>query len=127
VADPAKSVALDLDGPAAPPRSNGELVFETPWESRLFGITLALAEAGHFEWEEFRRLLIDEIAHWERESARHPDQRWSYYARWHAALERLLATRGLCAAAEIETRTADLRSRPPGHDHYSDERVPSQA
>jgi len=117
VADPAKNVELDLDGPAAPPRSNGELVFETPWESRLFGITMALAEAGHFEWEEFRRLLIDEIAHWERESAQRPDERWGYYALWHAALERLLAARGLCVAAEIEMRTADLGARPPGHDH----------
>ena len=25
---------LDLDGPSAPPRSNGALVFEEPWESR---------------------------------------------------------------------------------------------
>ena len=32
--------------PAAPPRRNGELVFEVPWESRAFGVALALCEAG---------------------------------------------------------------------------------
>ena len=29
---------LDVDGPAAPPRSNGELVFAEPWEGRAFGL-----------------------------------------------------------------------------------------
>jgi nitrile hydratase accessory protein len=117
MAEPEKTVELDLDRPAAPPRSNGELVFESPWESRLFGITMALYEAGRFEWDEFRRLLIDEITHWERDAAQRPDAQWSYYARWHAALERLLVARGLCAAAEIETRTEELAARAPGHDH----------
>jgi nitrile hydratase accessory protein len=117
VADPAKSAPLDVDGPAAPPRSNGELLFAAPWESRLFGVTMALHEAGHFEWEEFRRLLIEEIARWERNAAQRPDVHWSYYGCWHAALERLLASRGLCGAAEIETRTEELAARPPGHDH----------
>ena len=33
---------LDSSGPAAPPRDNGELVFAAPWESRAFGLALAL-------------------------------------------------------------------------------------
>ena len=40
---------LPDETPGAPPRSNGELVFAAPWESRLFGMTLALHEAGRFE------------------------------------------------------------------------------
>ena len=43
-ADPA--YLLDSAGPAAPPRDNGELVFAAPWESRAFGLALALNEAG---------------------------------------------------------------------------------
>jgi hypothetical protein len=43
----------DLDGVAEPPRKNGELVFEAAWEGRLFGVTMALHEAGAFAWEEF--------------------------------------------------------------------------
>ena len=87
---------LDTDGPAAPPRLNGELVFEAPWESRLFGVTLSLHEAGLFDWEEFRTLLIDEIQTWQR--AGHADADWSYYARWAAALERLLEAKGLATS-----------------------------
>lgn len=107
--------ALDLAGPAAPPRRNGELVFEAPWESRLFGLTLALCEAGLFEWEEFRRLLIEEIGAFDAAGA--APESWSYYARWAAAFERLLAAKGLCAPAELEARARALAARPAGHDH----------
>ena len=102
---------LDPDGPAAPPRRNGELVFAAPWESRLFGVTLALHEAGHFAWDEFRARLIAEIARRERD----PD--WRYYACWAAVLEDLLAAKGLCAAADLAARERTLAAREPGHDH----------
>jgi len=111
MADP----ALDVEGPAAPPRRNGELVFAAPWESRLFGVTLALCEAGRFAWDEFRLLLIAEIAAWE--AGGHPPEAWSYYRCWQAAFERVLAAKGLCAPAEIEARTRALAARAPGHDH----------
>ena len=117
MADRAPGVDLDTEGPAAPPRQNGELVFETPWESRLFGITMALHQAGRFDWEEFRRLLISEIERWEAEAAERPDARWRYYERWQAALEQLLARKGLCGPGELERRTEALAARPHGHDH----------
>jgi nitrile hydratase accessory protein len=106
---------LDLAGPLAPPRKNGELVFETPWESRLFGLTLALCQDGIFEWEEFRRLLIEEIGAFGSPGA--APEAWSYYARWGRAFERVLASKGVCAEAEIEARARELAARPPGHDH----------
>ena len=107
---------LDADGPAAPPRRNGELVFQAPWESRLFGVTLSLHRAGVFEWDEFRRLLIEAIADWESQG--HDESTWSYYERWHAALEKLLATRQLCGADELSARARALARRPAGHDHH---------
>ena len=114
---PAADATPDLvQGPAAPPRKNGELVFSAPWESRLFGVTLALCERGLFEWEEFRRLLIDEIARWE--VGGHPPAAWSYYACWQAAFERLLGAKGVCAGAELERRVRELAARPDGHDHH---------
>ncbi len=106
---------LDATGPAAPPRENGELVFAAPWESRLFGMTLALCEAGRLDWEAFRQLLIEEIGGWE--AAGHPPEAWSYYACWAAALEQLLASRGLCGADELRQRATALAARPEGHDH----------
>jgi nitrile hydratase accessory protein len=116
---------LDADGPAAPPRKNGELVFEAVWEGRLFGLTMALHEEGVFAWEEFRQRLIAAIAAWERGAgaATHGDPGapdapgWSYYRCWLAALEDLLGAKQICTGAEVETRTRALAARPPGHDH----------
>jgi nitrile hydratase accessory protein len=105
---------LDETGPAAPPRQNGELVFAAPWESRLFGLTMALMQAGAFEWEEFRTQLIAAIGEWERQ----PDHdAWRYYERWQVALERLLAAKDLCSQSELSRRTEALAARPAGHDH----------
>jgi nitrile hydratase accessory protein len=106
---------LDKEGAAAPPRQNGELVFKEPWESRVFGVTISLYRAGVFEWDEFRRLLIEEIDSWEKQG--HPQDEWSYYERWQAALERLLAVKGLCPHRELTDRVETLARREPGHDH----------
>jgi nitrile hydratase accessory protein len=103
---------VDVAGPAAPPRKNGELVFAAPWESRVFGITLALHEAGVFPWDEFRRRLIAEIAEHERGAAG-----GSYWVCWLAALEELLAAKGLCRTPEVDARARALGARPAGHDH----------
>jgi len=111
VADP----TVALTGAAAPPRRNGELVFGAPWESRLFGVTLALCEAGLFRWEEFRTLLCQEISAWEAQGS--AKESWSYYARWQVAFERLLAEKGLCTAFELEACARTLAARPSGHDH----------
>jgi nitrile hydratase accessory protein len=106
---------FDPDDAAGPPRANGELVFEAPWEARLFGITMALCDAGDLDYEEFRRHLIDEIGAFDRA----PDSRgpYRYYACWLAALEHALADRSLCARELLDSRAAALAARPAGHDH----------
>ena len=83
-----------------PPRANGELVFEAPWESRAFGIAIALQERGTLDYEAFRALLAREIA----------GQPGPYYERWQAALERVLAGQGLVLPGEIDARAAALAS-----------------
>ena len=55
---------MDIEGPAAPPRANGELVFAEPWESRAFAMAVALCEAGMFTWPQFQAALIARIASW---------------------------------------------------------------
>ncbi len=112
----ASEAPLDLAGPAAPPRRNGELVFEAPWEGRLFGLTLTLHDHGRFDWEEFRRRLIREIARCERQAAVGGEP-FRYYVAWRAALEDLLASKGLCGGVELDTRERELAARPPDHDH----------
>jgi nitrile hydratase accessory protein len=102
------SVELAITGPAAPPRANGEMVFDAPWESRLFGMTLALIEAERFAWGEFQQRLIAAVGRWEAE---HPDgEGYRYYDRWAEALDSLLDDLGIVAV-----ETAD---RPAGHDHH---------
>jgi nitrile hydratase accessory protein len=106
---------LDSAGPAAPPRDNGELVFAAPWESRAFGVALALHDSGRMDWEDFRRSLIEEIAGWE---AAHPSgDGWSYYECWLRSLERVVSEHGLVGAGELRERLAVLAARPAGHDH----------
>jgi nitrile hydratase accessory protein len=108
-------VELATTGSAAPPRSNGELVFEAPWEGRVFGLTIALHEAAVFEWSEFQQRLISVVGRWEAE---HPDGAgYRYYERWSEALESLLDERGVVAVESIDERAAALAGRPAGHDH----------
>jgi nitrile hydratase accessory protein len=115
MAEPSGKRPLDTEGPAAPPRSNGELVFSAPWESRLFGISVVLHERGLLDWDRFRERLIAEIRAWE--SANPGSDAYRYYERWQVALEGLLAEDGLCAAGELEQRSRALSARPHGHDH----------
>ncbi len=123
------SLVADADGPAAPPRSNGELVFDAPWESRAFGVAVALSERDAFEWERFRQQLIAEIAAWERAHGERSAAGWSYYERWLASLEELLLADGLLDAAEIDARMTELEEQDEhehdhdhehghGHDHH---------
>ena len=101
---------LDVDGPAAPPRRNGELVFAEPWESRAFGLVCTLCDRGALDWEEFRQHLIAAVA--ERERSGEP---WSYYACWLEALEGLTDARGLATTAEVEHRAQVLAAHDDHH------------
>lgn len=96
-----KLPAIDADGPAAPPRRNGELVFQEPWEGRAFGLAVTLQDEGVLPWETFRDRLIAAIA----EADRHPDAGKSgYYESWLRALERVLVDGGLLTPEEIGHR-----------------------
>ena len=112
-ADTTLAAVLDIDGPAAPPRSNGELVFNEPWESRAFGLALALHAKCVFEWEEFRQQLMAAVGEWERAG----EGEWNYYRCWLTALERVLAAHGVVAETDVDTRTVAFSHRHAGHDH----------
>jgi hypothetical protein len=55
-------IPIDADGLLAPPRRNGELVFDTLWQARAFGMAVALLDCHGLGWEAFRRHLIIAIA-----------------------------------------------------------------
>jgi nitrile hydratase accessory protein len=112
------AVELPVSGPAAPPRSNGELVFAEPWESRAFGVALSLHQAGVFPWEDFQVALIAAVA--EDERTRDADTPYSYYSCWLQALETVLSDLGLVDAEQLRERVAEQLARPAGHDHGHD-------
>ena len=105
-------VDLDVVGPAAPPRSNGELVFAAPWEGRAFAMALTLHDRGFFEWEAFQQQLIQAVAR-----AEAADGEFSYYRCWLEALQALLDSEGLVDVVAVEERAGVLACRPAGHDH----------
>jgi nitrile hydratase accessory protein len=102
----------DLEGAAAPPRANGELVFAEPWESRAFAMAVSLAEAEVFSWRDFQEALIARIARHDASSTP-----WRYYWHWLAALEDVLASRGALGQHDVTARAAELAQRPARHDH----------
>lgn len=99
---------LDVAGSAAPPRSNGELVFDAPWQQRAFGITMAVIDSGTITWKDFRLQLISRIAE---------DDDRPYWESWAAALEDLLSSSALLTRAEIDSHENALAQREAGHDH----------
>lgn len=106
------TLPMDIDGPAAPPRVNGELVFAEPWESRAFAMAVALCEAGEFTWSEFQAGLIARIA-------RHGESStdWCYYSQWLDALDDVLSSRGTIPVRAVFDRASELAQRPADHDH----------
>ena len=102
--EPSQEIA-NMEGAAALPRSNGELVFEAPWEGRAFGIGVELNETGLYPWRAFRDGLVKEI---ERNEA--GDETPAYYELWLTTLEKLLLERGVLTPEELEQRTAEYAS-----------------
>jgi nitrile hydratase accessory protein len=92
----------EMAGEAALPRKNGELVFEAPWEGRAFGMAVALNDRHCYDWDEFRRHLIANIAAAERSGKEVP-----YYESWLASFEALLLEKGLISREELDRRTAE--------------------
>jgi hypothetical protein len=92
---------LDVDGVAAPPRRNGELAFDAPWQSRVFGLCAAIVEtcfAG--DREPFRQHLIAAIAE---------DPERPYWDSWTIALQQLVLEAGLLDAGALERSVAQRR------------------
>jgi nitrile hydratase accessory protein len=104
----------DMEEQIALPRQNGEILFETPWEARAFGMAVALNENGAYIWRDFSQGLAAETAAAERQGIAS-----SYYERWLETLEKLIVTKGLIAPQELDQRTAEYASgqHDDHHDH----------
>src|SRR6476620_34962 len=90
------------------PRDDDGPVFREPWEAQAFALALSLHERGVFSWKEWAAALGEEIR--KAQAAGDPDTGETYYRHWLAALERLVAAKGLADAATL-TRYADAWGR----------------
>ena len=81
------------DSVASIPRDDDGPVFREPWEAQAFAMALALHERGLFTWPEWAATLADEIKR--AQAAGDPDTGETYYLHWLAALERIVAQKGV--------------------------------
>jgi len=81
------------------PRDDDGPVFREPWEAQAFAMALTLHERGLFTWNEWAATLAAEIKR--AQAAGDPDKGDTYYRHWLAALEKLLAAKGV---APLETQ-----------------------
>ena len=106
-----------LDAVPAIPRDAEGPVFRAPWEAQAFAMAVTLHERGHFTWKEWAARLADEIAAATRRGEQDDGSRYYYY--WLAALERLVAEKGLIPSSELATRKDEwdraARETPHGH------------
>ncbi len=84
------------------PRDDDGPVFAEPWQAQAFAMTLRLHANGLFTWKEWTETLGAEIAA-ARDSAEIDDGR-NYYRHWLAALEKIVAAKGVLDPEDIARR-----------------------
>ena len=96
--DPAAARLATEQIPGIPRDTDGP-VFREPWEAQAFAMTLALYERGLFTWSEWAAALAAEIKR--AQAGGDPDTGETYYSHWLAALERLVADKGVTTEATL--------------------------
>jgi nitrile hydratase accessory protein len=77
-------------------------VFGEPWQAQCFALAVRLSEQGHFTWKEWAAALASELK--AAADRGEPDDGSRYYHHWLAALERLVAEKGLADPAALLAR-----------------------
>ena len=93
------------------PRGAEGPVFREPWEAQAFAMAVALHERGLFDWGEWTVVLGEEIKR--AQAGGDPDTGETYYRHWLAALERIVAEKGV-------TNTVTLTLYREAWDHAAD-------
>ena len=86
-------------------------MFREPWEAQAFAMTLHLYDRGLFAWPEWAAILGDEIK--KAQAAGDPDTGETYYRHWLAALERIVAEKGVTDAQARWSATSTPGTTPP--------------
>lgn len=87
-----------------PAQSPDAPVFAEPWQAQAFALVVALHERGLFTWSEWAAALSKQVA-----SPGAASDGSDYYQHWLAALEALLAAKGVAGQDTIDALTASWR------------------
>jgi len=93
---------LDLSALPDLPADGDGPVFAEPWQAQAFAMTLELHRAGYFTWKEWAGYLSEAIA--AAQAGGDPDLGDTYYLHWLAALEKLVADKGITSLPELAGR-----------------------
>ena len=72
-----------------------EPVFATPWEAKVFAMTVSLYDQKNFTWAEWSQYLSNEVKENDQQTG---DLQVTYYEVWLRALEKLLADKQIINA-----------------------------
>ncbi|MEJ6392997.1 nitrile hydratase accessory protein [Gymnodinialimonas sp. 2305UL16-5] len=85
-------------------------VFEEPWQAQAFAMVVDLHAKGAFTWTEWAEALSAQV---------HSGIDRDYYHHWLAALEQIVAAKGLTASQDLDQRRQewlDAAARTPHGD-----------
>jgi nitrile hydratase accessory protein len=98
----------EMSGAVAYPRKNGEPVFDAPWQSRAFGMVVRLHRSGVYPWDDFKKLLIEEVS--KQPCKESPPDSSEYYQQWVDAFWRLLVKKEIFSESEMRARAEEFQT-----------------
>jgi nitrile hydratase accessory protein len=98
-----------MEGKDALPRKNGELVFQEPWEGKVFAMAVALHQNNIYPWDDFRDKLAGEIGAAEKRDPQHETEKY-YYEHWTRALEKLLVEKEVVTEGQLAHIVEELKA-----------------
>ena len=89
------------------PGGQTEPVFLEPWHAEVFSLAVALNRKGVFTWSEWVEVFSAALREIPADAGESAEA--TYYRRWLAALERLVAHRKLASSEEMAARKEEWR------------------
>jgi nitrile hydratase accessory protein len=84
------------------PQDESGPVFAQPWHAETFAMVIRLSETGHFTWREWTETLGAVLG-----EAGQDDDGSHYYDHWLTALERIVTSKRLVQAWDLENRKVE--------------------
>ena len=75
-------------------KTEDQIVFQNPWHSQLFAITVQMSEKGNFSWKEFVKVFGESLKK-QRSLSKNLDGSNDYFSCWLNALEEILILKNI--------------------------------